>query len=91
MANRILQIKSPVRNDTDIISQQFHTYTPFVSSFNNNDEIRMVIQSQDMTVLPSESYLFMEFTIAKKDKTRFEAREAVFSLIDVNIRVSYLY
>lgn len=79
MASKILQIKSPIHQDTDIISQQFHTYTPYTTSFNNNDEIRITIQSQDLNVLPSESYLFLEFTVAKSDGTRYVGDEAIFT------------
>lgn len=79
MSSKILQIKSPIHQDTDIISQQFHTYTPYTTSFNNNDEIRITIQSQDLNVLPSESYLFLEFTTTKFDGTPFVADEAIFT------------
>lgn len=64
MASSILQIKSPVTQDENIIGQQFHTYSPYTSSFNHNDEIRIAIQSQDLYVLPSESYLYIEFSAA---------------------------
>lgn len=79
MSSKILQIKSPIYQDTDIISQQFHTYTPYTTSFNNNDEIRITIQSQDLNVLPSESYLFLDFTITKADGTPFVANDANFT------------
>lgn len=79
MSSKILQIKCPVYQDTDIISQQFHTYTPYTTSFNNNDEIRITIQSQDLNVLPSESYLFLDFTIAKADGTQYAGNEAIFA------------
>lgn len=73
MGSKILQIKSPLHQDTDIMSQQFHTYTPYTTSFNNNDEIRITIQSQDLNVLPSESYLFIDYTMTKIDNTAFVA------------------
>lgn len=78
MSSKILQVKSPVHQDNDIIDQQFHTYTPYTRSFNNNDEIRIVIQSQDLNVLPSDSYLFIEFASSKIDNTQFAAGEAAF-------------
>lgn len=64
MANSILQIKNPVAREDNITNIQYHTYTPYTSSYNNNDEVRIVIQAQDLYVLPSESYLHIEFTIA---------------------------
>lgn len=79
MTSKILQVKGSVHEDTDIISHQFHTYTPYTTSFNNNDEIRITIQSQDLNVLPSESYLWIEFVAAKPDGAVFAANEAVFT------------
>lgn len=79
MTSKILQIKGPVHQDTDIIGQQYHTYTPYTTSFDNNDEIRIVIQSQDLYVLPSESYLYIELSAAKADGTAFGINEATFS------------
>lgn len=78
MANQILQVKGPVHHESDIIGHQYHTYTPYTPSFNNNDEIRITIQSQDLNVLPSESYLFIELVAAKYDGTPFAQGEAAF-------------
>lgn len=64
MGGEILQVKKPVKHQVDIISHQYHTYAPYSTTFNNNDEIRITIQSQDLYVQPSESYLFIEITIA---------------------------
>lgn len=60
--SEILQVKKAVSRIDDITSVQFHTYTPYTTSFNNNDEIRITIQSQDLYVQPSESYLYIEFS-----------------------------
>ncbi|XP_055307050.1 uncharacterized protein LOC129571300 [Sitodiplosis mosellana] len=43
-----------------ITSIQHHAYNPYTNSFNNNDEIRIVIQHQDLYVLPHESYIYIE-------------------------------
>lgn len=66
MSENILQVKHPVIEEDKIISQQYHTYTPYTTSYNNNDEIRITIQSQDLYVLPSNSYLLIEFTTARR-------------------------
>lgn len=79
MASKILQVKSSVQQNSDISSHQFHTYSSYTTTFNNNDEIRITIQNQDLNVLPCESYLFIEFTTAKVDGTAFGATEATFS------------
>lgn len=79
MTSKILQVKGSISYDDDIISQDFHTYTPYTTSYNNNDEIRITIQSQDLNVLPSDSYLYIEFTTRKEDGTPFADNEAVFT------------
>lgn len=55
----------PIRDD-NITKKQFHGYTPYTSSFENNDEIRISIQSQDLYVLPSESYIQLEVGVTRK-------------------------
>lgn len=61
--SEILQIRKGVGHTDDITGMQYHTYTPYTTSFNNNDEIRIVVQSQDLYVQPSESYLLIEFKL----------------------------
>lgn len=79
MASNILNIRDSIVQEDIITRQQFHTYTPYSTSFNNNDEVRITIQSQDLIVLPSQSYLFIEFTTAKNDATEFVDEQAIFS------------
>lgn len=59
--SEILQIHRGVSRVDDITNLQYHTYTPQTFNFNNNDEIRITIQSQDLYVLPSDSYILIEF------------------------------
>lgn len=68
MGTEILQVKRPIRRQDDIVSQQYHTYAPYSTAFNNNDEIRITIQSQDLYVQPSESYLLIELTPGRADQ-----------------------
>lgn len=79
MAKKILNVKEVVVQDDSITGQQFHTYTPFTTSYDNNDEVRITIQAQDLFVLPSQSYLYIDFTIAKNDSSLFMDNEAIFS------------
>ena len=56
--------------DDSITRYQYHTHQPYSSStFNNNDEIRIPIQTQDLYTLPSQSFLYLEGTLLKNDKT----------------------
>lgn len=66
MANDILNVKKLIGRSDEITSQQYHTYSPYSTSFNNNDEIRITIQSQDLYILPSDSHLFIEFIVARR-------------------------
>lgn len=56
----ILNIGDKPYHDGSIIQKQWHTYSPFTSSFKNDDEIRIAIQSQDLYIQPAESYLLLE-------------------------------
>lgn len=58
--NPIINVQEKPVSDESIIKKDFHTYTPYLQSFNNNDEIRISIQNQDLYLLPSESYLYVE-------------------------------
>lgn len=62
-----LQVKQPIASDDSITSCEYHTYTPYSSSFNNNDEIRISIQAQDLYLLPSESYLHIEISTVRRN------------------------
>ena len=42
---------------------QFHTYQAYNASFNNNDEIRVPVLSQDLITVPGYSLLYVEGTI----------------------------
>lgn len=56
----ILDITVPVLQDNSIESLQYHSYKPYVTSFNKNDEIRIPINQQDLYILPSASTLYVE-------------------------------
>lgn len=59
----ILNVKSCAEFDDSITSLQHHAYNPYTTSFNNGDEIRISIQQQDLYLLPSDSYLYIEGNI----------------------------
>lgn len=79
--SEILQIHKGVSHVDDITSLQYHTYTPHTFSFNNSDKIRITIQSQDLFVLSSESYLLVEFKPTKRDGSSMSAGDkAMFTM-----------
>lgn len=62
----ILSVGSLPVQDGTIIRKQYHTYSPYTSSFNKNDEVRIAINAQDLFVLPSESYILVEARMTLK-------------------------
>lgn len=79
--SEILQIRKGVSHVDDITSLQYHTYTPHTFAFNNSDEVRITIQSQDLLVLPSDSYILIEFKASKRDGSSMtEQDQATFSM-----------
>lgn len=61
MSFDMLNIQEQVKVDTSITKLEYHTHQPYAStSYNNNDEIRIPIQTQDVYTLPSQSFLYIE-------------------------------
>ncbi|XP_075163004.1 uncharacterized protein LOC142235626 [Haematobia irritans] len=58
--SEILNITEKPFSDEDIIKGDYRSYVPYIQSFKNNDEIRITIQNQDLYILPSESYIYIE-------------------------------
>lgn len=58
--SEILNIVEKPLSDDDIVKRDYHSYVPYIQSFKNNDEIRITVQNQDLYILPSESYLYIE-------------------------------
>jgi hypothetical protein len=53
--------------DETIVSAQWHTYSPFINSFNESDIINIQIQNQNINIKPSTSYLYIEGEVKIKD------------------------
>lgn len=70
MSNIINVLQKP-RIDSSIIKKEYHSYTSYLQSFKNNDEIRIAIQNQDLYVLPNESLLYIEGLATKEDGNAF--------------------
>lgn len=65
--SEILNISETPRFYESITNKSFHTYAPFVESYNSNDTIRICVQNQDLVLFPSESLLYIEGTLKSKD------------------------
>lgn len=68
--NEILNVLQKPMYDESIVKREYHSYSPYLKSFNNNDEIRIPIQNQDLFVLPSESLIYIHGFIVKKEATK---------------------
>lgn len=58
-----LNISDSPHYDETITRKAYHTYSPFIESYNVSDTIRICIQNQDLVLLPSESFLYTEGTL----------------------------
>lgn len=85
----ILDVKSTLDVDETITSLQHHAYNPYTTSFGNGDEIRISIHQQDLYLLPSDSYLYMEATIKTPEKDA--NGEAIEPILMVNNGPAFLF
>lgn len=64
----LFNITDSVEYDERIIRQEYFSHKPYASStFNKNDEIRIVIQHQDALTLPCKSFIYLDGAFKKKD------------------------
>lgn len=63
MADEILDLRAPIGYNDTITNIEYHAYNPFTNSFDHSDEIRIVIQNQDLYILPHKSYLYIEGSV----------------------------
>lgn len=84
----ILDVTSAPQYDNTIDGIEYHSYKPYVTSFNRNDEIRIPINQQDLYILPSSSTLYLEGTVKifKRD-----TKEKVASVQFTNNPLLYLF
>ena len=67
MSKQLLNINKTPVFDNSISKYEFHAYSPYNDSFGNNDTIIISIQQQNLCVLPSESYLYIEGIVTKAE------------------------
>ncbi|XP_043461915.1 uncharacterized protein LOC122498297 [Leptopilina heterotoma] len=83
----ILNIPVPVTFDESIANYEIHSHQPYAtSSFNNSDEIRIVVKNQDLTILPSSSSLNIFGRLTKNDGVTL-----THNLRLINNAVAYLF
>lgn len=87
----ILSISDSPFHDNTIEGCEFHSYKPYVNSYNINDEIRIPINQQDLYVLPSESTLYVEGTFNVFKVGASGAQERVQTLKFTNNPILFLF
>ena len=61
MASASLDVSRPIEEDLSITYAELHTYQPYnASALGHSDEIRILIQNQDVYTLPWDSHLYLE-------------------------------
>ncbi|KAE9543669.1 hypothetical protein AGLY_002065 [Aphis glycines] len=66
----ILDINPPFETDSKITKIEYHSYTPYTTSFNNNDEIRISIQQTDVYPYLNESFIYLEGQVSDAGKVK---------------------
>ena len=70
----LLDIKSPIVFDESVAHWEIHTHQPFATStYNNNDEIHIVIQHQDQCLLPCRSSLHIQGKATQENAVALKA------------------
>ena len=83
----LLDIKSPIVFDESVAHWEIHTHQPFATStYNNSDEIHIVIQHQDQCLLPSRSSLRIIGKITQDDGGKITAGTTL-----VNMAICHLF
>lgn len=86
----ILNVLQSPECDNSIESFELHSYKPYVTSFNTNDEIRIPINQQDLYVLPSASTLFIEGKVNVYKQTD-DTQSTVSDIQFVNNAILFLF
>lgn len=60
MSGNILNLRGVVEYNDDIAAYQHHAYSPYTQTLGHEDQIRIVIQVQDLYVLPHDSHIYNE-------------------------------
>jgi len=84
-----LNIQEPLQIDESVAEYNYHNYEPVVgSNLNSNNQIRIIIENQDLYYLPSKSFLTFKGKLTKDDGTEL-AHTDVVTLI--NNGIMYLF
>lgn len=63
--------------DDSISKYEYHSYSPYLNNFGKNDIIHICVQHQNLNILPSESYIYVEGTVSKNDGSEVKKTQLV--------------
>ncbi|KAF0718012.1 Uncharacterized protein FWK35_00026476, partial [Aphis craccivora] len=66
----ILDISSPFETDSKIMQIEYHSYTPYTTSFYNKGEIRISIQQTDVYPYLNERFIYLEGQVTDVGKVK---------------------
>ena len=75
----ILNIEATAAQDDSIVKKDFYSYTPYTNSFDESEEIRILIQNQDLCLLPCESYLYMQIIVTTENHKASDTNKVKFT------------
>ena len=68
--SNILDVESKYSIDSKITKLEYHSYVPYTSTFDNNNEIRIAVQQTDVYPYLHESFLFIEGKVTDSIKVK---------------------
>lgn len=73
----MLNIFEEPKFEESISKLEYHTYSPYLNNFDKNDIIQICVQHQNLNILPSESYIYIEGTVSKTNGAAVEKTKLV--------------
>lgn len=90
--SNMLNINARPVFDSSITRVEYHAHAPYANtSYESNDEIRIPIQQQDLYVLPSDSFLYIEGTLLNSTPNAQGIYEPVKDVKLVNNAAAFLF
>ncbi|KAE9539651.1 hypothetical protein AGLY_004903, partial [Aphis glycines] len=79
---------SPFETDSKITKIEYHSYTPYTTSFNNNDEIRLSIQQTDVYPYLNESFIYLEGQVSDAGKVKLTNNDFSYFFDQIRLEIN---
>lgn len=87
MSNWLNIANKPIFDDS-VSKYEIHNYAPFNENYDNNDTITISIQQQNLNVLPSESFLYIEGNIVSAGDVKLVNNSACFLFEEIRYELN---